>query len=430
MADLKRGGAAAGKSSGVFVHIMTLLTGRGAETIIAFLCMPVVTRLYLPADYGIAVSLISTATMLMPLATLTYERAIVFAQSDAEQFQLATLAWGSACLLSLLLEAVFGFGGFDWLSRFNAEFCQWLWLVPLYMICRATWVIVEQTAIKRCRYKKLAVAGIFDVCCSMAVRVAGGMVYGSQVLILAMAYLFGLSMRFLVGGIGGERTPGRWTSLRPDMLWTTAKYYHEYPQFQVWGSLFRTLSGNLPVVLLSIYYSSASAGVYAMSLAIARRPLETFLNSYRAVFLQRGALFQDHPAQFLAYFRKHTLMVCLTGLLPFTALGFFAPDIFPVLLGAKWTQAGEFVQIIAVWLYSLLISMPAVAAFAVLRRQQVWFKLSVLNALLQIGSLVWAHYRGDDIVLALTLYAHFGAVINLLTVLVAERLIIRRVKNG
>ena len=79
-------------------HVVTLASGTALGQLLLVLALPVLTRLYTPADYGALAVYSSTLTVLLVLASLRFEVAIPLPDDDR--------AAGSLLALSLLALAV------------------------------------------------------------------------------------------------------------------------------------------------------------------------------------------------------------------------------------------------------------------------------------------------------------------------------------
>lgn len=405
---------------GFLSKVATLLGGKGVEAAIALAFIPIVSRIFTPEDYGLAVSLIAIATILMPCATLMFERAIVLSNNKTEECSLIAICIISSLVFSASLALLNEFGVFDRLVEGNGGLAEWLWVIPIYLLIRSLLVIGEQIAIKAMRYKQLATAGVFDVAIAMAIRISAGYKYGSEVCVLIVAYAVGMIVRSVSSLRGGIQWRGLLSSLvNIKELLQVSRQYKEFPLYQMGGTLFRASTNNLPVILLTSVYSPAIGGVYAMAAALSFRPLSMVLMSYRSVFLQQGAALQNDKSGLRSFFIRHTLLTIVIGLIPFLALFFLSPLLFPWLLGENWVEVGNYIQILSPWLYSLFIGMPAVGLFVLIRKQHIWLKITVVNSVLQLSPFVLATVLALDIMQLLWLYSIIGAVVNGLMVFIA-----------
>lgn len=84
---------------------------------------------------------------------------------------------------------------------------------------------------------------------------------------------------------------------------------------------------------------------------------------------------------------KSTLLMSVIGLVPFSIIFLWGDLILPWVLGEAWGRAGEYSQWIALWMFSVLITRPAVAAMPVLKLQGFLLVYEIIITVLRIGSI-------------------------------------------
>ena len=67
----------------------------------------------------------------------------------------------------------------------------------------------------------------------------------------------------------------------------TAKKYKKFPMFNSWPSLFDSLRGALPVIFLSSFYGTVSAGYYSLAMRILWLPSSLLGSSISQVLFQK-----------------------------------------------------------------------------------------------------------------------------------------------
>nr|WP_320193891.1 oligosaccharide flippase family protein [uncultured Desulfobacter sp.] len=413
------------KTSTFLKNVATLISGKGLEAIIGFGLMPVVTRIFSPEDYGVAASLTATATILIPLATLSYQSAIVFTRRPDQEAALFRIVLILACLLSFFVVILVKVN--DSLSLFTLEsgLSDWLWVIPIYVIIRGAYVCFEQMLIKRREFKWLSSSGVFSVSAAMVIRLVWGGLQGSCVGILITAYVSGFIIKV---GICASRIKNLKNFLLSRLEYRTliavAREYSDFPKFQMVGSFFRSMANNLPVTLFVTLYSPEVAGVYAMTLALSRRPLEMLLVSYRSVFIQESARIQDDFKLLRKLFLKHTLAISIIGGSSSLILFEGAPKLLPWVLGPKWAGVGIYLQILVPWLFSLLLCLPAASMYIVMRKQRIWAKIIIFESLLRVLVIPVGSYTNLTIETILWGYSIIGAISGIVTVLIVDKLLV------
>jgi O-antigen/teichoic acid export membrane protein len=100
-------------------------------------------------------------------------------------------------------------------------------------------------------------------------------------------------------------------------------------------------------------------------------PINLLSNTILDVFKQKAT--EDYNKYgnckdiFLNTFKKLVIL----GILPFSVLGIFAPDIFVFVFGENWRISGEFAQIMAPVLFLKFITSPLSYTFHIRQKQQL-----------------------------------------------------------
>ena len=110
------------RRAGVLNSIGILVSGTAAAHAITALAMPVVTRLFTPADFAAAAAFSSLVGILVVAVCLRFEVAIPLPEDDAEAANLLALSAGST-VLAALVAAVRTLSWRSWASRRSFPTC-------------------------------------------------------------------------------------------------------------------------------------------------------------------------------------------------------------------------------------------------------------------------------------------------------------------
>src|SRR5262249_37408183 len=130
--------------------VVTLASGTALAQLLLALAMPVLTRLYTPADYGSLAVYSSTLTVLLVCAPVRYEVAIPLPEDEPTAASLlvltVSLLTGTAIILSLLVWV----GGDGFVRVFKVPSLQpYLWLVPVGLFGAGMYQALSYWAIRR-----------------------------------------------------------------------------------------------------------------------------------------------------------------------------------------------------------------------------------------------------------------------------------------
>jgi O-antigen/teichoic acid export membrane protein len=120
------------------------------------------------------------------------------------------------------------------------------------------------------------------------------------------------------------------------------KEYKKFPLLTLPTQLLNNLSAQLPVMLISMWYSSSLTGYYFFSLKILSIPMAFIGTSVSQTFFQKFNEIKDnktiHPKVFIL---KIWSILFLIGIIPLSLIFFFGVDIFSFVFGNEWSKAGQ-----------------------------------------------------------------------------------------
>jgi O-antigen/teichoic acid export membrane protein len=156
------------------------------------------------------------------------------------------------------------------------------------------------------------------------------------------------------------------------------KRHRKFPMYSTWSALLNTASWQLPAFLLFRFFSSTVVGYYALGFRVLQMPMDLIGSAIAQVFFQRASEARVHGT--LAALVENTLRrLVMIGLFPMLMLTIVGRDLFAVVFGANWAEAGVYTQILSVWAFVWFVSSPISALFSVLEKQELDMLLNVVN---------------------------------------------------
>ncbi len=191
-------------------------------------------------------------------------------------------------------------------------------------------------------------------------------------------------------------------------MWAGAKRYKKFPLFNTWASLLDQSSQQLPILLLTAFFTTAVAGQYSMGYKILRLPIALIGASISQVFYQRAS--KAHHEQNLPQIVKNTShQLIVFGLFPMLLLTISGRELFVLFLGAQWADAGIYSQILSIWTFFVLISAPMATLFSVLEKNEFHLIFAIVIFITRAISLVIGGLL-NNIILAMVLYSITGSL--------------------
>ena len=113
-------------------NVAILISGKTVAAIIALAAVPIIARLFVPADFGVAAIFASITGIASSVATLRYGTAIVLPEGESEAASIMAFSYRvllTVCAALWLLIALYEFSPAKW----NALelLGNWKWLLPV-----------------------------------------------------------------------------------------------------------------------------------------------------------------------------------------------------------------------------------------------------------------------------------------------------------
>ncbi len=390
--------------SGSVRDVLTLASGRLGAAAVSFLSAPFIARLFEPAHYGVAALFIAIATPAALILPLAYQNAIVIPKDPGTARVLIRLAILLAAILSALFLLALASAHFLAIPLpFAERLGVWSWAVPLGMLVLALSQIFEGWLTRTRGFMPSAKATFLQAAVTSGGRLSAGAAWGSSIWGLIAPYLAGISLRLalLARSAWQRREPAENIPMVPGQLAKVARQYRDFPVYNLPAGFLRALSDNLPVLFFAPVFGAAAAGFYAMADRLIKAPLSMGAMSVRRVYLQRASAILHRGGDLKHSYVKVTGYLALLGLLPLALLMLAGQPLMELLLGGRWSQAGLFAEILAPWLYLMLVSRPATALVDLLRQQRPWLAVQISSALLRAVAmfLAWQWSAKEEYVL-------------------------------
>ena len=419
-------------------QVSLLLSGTMLVQLINFGFMPLVLRLYGPAEFGVLGAFNALLLLLFPIAALCLPMAVVQGRNRTESRYIASAAWAAAVgfsVLTLLLLLLFKQHLLQLLSAESIG--NLVFLLPLAMLFAARLQISQQLLIKQQQFKVLAKADVLQALLVNLARLLLGLwqsVAAILVAIASFAYLLHVTLLRLFYGQAGDN----WQPLSVLRhiasrrywlkLWRTLVRFRAFALFQTPQALLNAAAQSAPVLVLAAIYGSAAAGFYTLAKAILALPAMLLGRAVGDVFYPHFTAAYQQQKPLVLILAKASLSLAAIGLIPFSVFIIAGPWLFELVFGAQWVASGEYARWMAVWLYCAFINTPAVKAVMVLQVQHWAIALNVFTLSLRLAALGLVGYVTQDPVKAVAAFALVGVLHSSVFTLMA--LLFSKAKQG
>lgn len=373
-------------SSPFLRHVLTLMTGTAVAQGVTFFMMIVLARIYTPRDMGLLATYVSVASILVAVAALRYDMAIMLPRKEPEALSMARL--GMVCLTAVsLLATAASFPLSGLIERqWGHEVALWMPLVGLTTFLMSAVELFKYWFNRNSDYRAIAV----NQAEQQIGLTSGQLVLGAA----GMGGMAGLLLGHTAGQIFAFANLGRqagplWRRLpqdAPSLRWA-ARRYRRMPLLNGPNALADALRTN-GIQLLIGGYSVASLGQFQMAWRYLDAPLILINGAVARVFFQKLSTIE--PGQMRPLVRVTIKRAILIGLAPFALIYALSPWIFPFFLGSQWTESGSFARALTPWLFMMLITSPISNLFIVTEHQDWMLGFALVYTAVPLAWLHWS----------------------------------------
>ena len=369
-------------------NLAIMMSGKTIAAAIGFLALPVVARLFLPSDFGVAAMFVSIVGIVSSVATLSYGAALVLPREDHDAMVLLAFVFrvlASVCVIFFVLLGIYELSPFSWPALELLGI--WTWLLPLGVFLTSGIALQELWLIRIKAFKVDSTSLVAGNAVTAGSRIGIGALLGSSVFGLIIGYLAGLTSRLVLQQALGNI---KWQAIFRRIGWLTirdtARRYSDFPKLNAPAVLLFSIGQNLPILLFGVMFSPVVAGYYAMADRLSHVPISIVATSTRQVFLQKAASIDQRGGGLGKAFLLSTGGLALIGAIPFTCVWLFGQTLLTWILGERWFEAGLYLEILAPWLFTLLVVAPCHPVLIVLREQRFWLFMQAVLTAVRLGS--------------------------------------------
>jgi O-antigen/teichoic acid export membrane protein len=198
-------------------------------------------------------------------------------------------------------------------------------------------------------------------------------------------------------------------SISLDQISSGVKRYKKFPLLDTWSALLNTICWQLPPFLLSIYFSSTIVGFYALGLMVLQLPVSLVGGSIGQVFFQRASV-AKFDGTLSALVEDTVVSLTVLSIFPTLLLSVVGKEAFIVLFGSRWSEAGVFVQIMAIWIFFSFITSPVSTLFSILEKQGSSLIFNLILFPIRVCALALGGFLGDARI-AIALFSFTGVMV-------------------
>jgi O-antigen/teichoic acid export membrane protein len=360
--------------------------------------LPIVTRLYTPADFSVLAVFASLLSIVSVAACLRFDVAIPIPEHDAEAVNLLALALGCTAIIALVLALALMVAPTGAIALFKQPgLAPWLWLLPFGVVLTGGYSALQMWFVRKKEFGSIARSRVTQSAAASATQVGMGWLHWAPVgLILGQmlntgAGCIALGYRFVTR----ERDTLR--SVSATRMRSAFAAYDRFPKYSTFEALSNSASIQLPIILIAALAIGPEAGYLVLAMSAMQAPMGLIGTAVSQVYLSRAP--EEHRAGRLDSFTADVFGALVkSGVGPLILAGFVAPDLFAFVFGAPWRRAGVLVAWMTPWFIMQFLSVPVSMALHVTGRQRAALALQLFGLTLRVGAVLTAAALGANLI--------------------------------
>lgn len=373
-------------------NVLTLMTGTTIAQAIPIAISPILTRIYSPEDFGVFVLYTAIVSLVTAISTGKYELAIMLPSEKSDAFNIV--------IFSVLLSIFVSFISFIVIFIFNdkitnllgnQEISNWLYFIPISIILSSIYQSLNYWNNRNKYYKLMSKTTIVQASSNGTFNISLGMnQYGFSGLILTNILTGLISIIFVL--FNSAKYVFLLKTINKDRMINLIKQYKQFPLHTLPQNLIYQATLQLPIILFKAIFSLSVLGFYSLAYRVIVTPLSVVGNSLGQVYYQKASfLFNTDKEELFLYTRKLFLKLLLFSFLIALLLFNFLPDLFSIIFGHNWKNAGIIAQYLLIYLVYDFALTPFTKLYLVTNNNIFYLKWEIVRFLV-IGSFLYFFY--------------------------------------
>lgn len=328
--------------SEIIRNTFTLMMGTVFSQAIPIATIPILTRIFTPEDFGLLALYGACVTILGVIIAGRYEITIMLPKSDEEAKTLLQISIIISFLIATLLFIPILFLNEEIVNFLaNENIAPWLYLLPVSALLTGIYQSLTYWNNRQKNFKVIAVSrvnqsltqGLIQTSLGF-LKISGGLIIGQTIGIASSVIL--LTKK--------DKTHKRIKDIKnKNAIIRKMLEYRKFPQYSILGSLCDTAAAQMPIFILTRFYSQTITGVFSLTFRVLNIPAIVISAAVGQVFFQKIVeINHTAPEKLNKYIIKTFIILLLTYLPAIPILFIWGDDLFAFVFGEKWREAGVY----------------------------------------------------------------------------------------
>ena len=395
------------KKSEFLVNITKLGSATTIAQFISIGTAPILYRIYDKSHYGTLGLYMAITGVIGVFSTLQYLQTILLEKEDENAV--------NAMWLNRIINSFFAVFTFviililfpfiiDWVK--NPSLNKWLWFVPVSIFFAGQNQIFRVWANRKKEYNLLTFNMVFMAILTPLISIGLGYALQNETG-LFIGLIVGQSLPTLILFLGlRKKYELGFGAASFQKMKNLAIANKQFPIYSLPSEFVNRFTNQLPVFMLNSFVGPAAVGVYNLAMRMLGLPIQFIGGAISTVFQQRATEDYNNTGSCRPIFLKTLKTLSLIAVVPTLVVLLFGPDMFALVFGEKWREAGIYAQILVIMLSSKLIVSPLSYLFFIAKKQKedfIWHIWMLISNSIVFYIMLKLEYKVEMVLLAFSL---------------------------
>jgi O-antigen/teichoic acid export membrane protein len=361
----------------MILDIKKVLKGGVLAQLITLLFYPIITRMYEPSDMGVQAIFLALVNVISAGAAFALPIAIVLEKDEEVVKKLVNISLILSIIISIVICIIIYMLSIylDFMNVFIERLGGGIWIIPGAVGLGTLGVVTGQILSRNQQFQQIS-SMTWKSSLILNVSKLGMAGFGSYGLILANTF-FGL-FRYI---FSGEKIRIYFQSIKDLKLGGgVIGKYSQFVKYRMPQSVLFLVSSSVPVYYFSYYADLEFVGFLGLAMGIIALPTNVVVSSVSQVLYPKSVELTDQGKGLIEYLLMATGFVLLL-ILPFFFLIFFiGEELFSMVFGTKWANAGVICSALVYMYFAECIARPMLSLTPVIgwQKQLLVYELGLL----------------------------------------------------
>ena len=376
-------------------HVSILTGGTVIAQGLAFLALPLLTRLYTPENFSLFAIYTSALGIIATVASGRYNLAITMPRDD--HAALAVLSVALLCtlvttaLVTLMILVTSNLTD-SWLHASIGKYPdarQYLWLLPVGVLAYGAYDAIQYWTSRKRRFDTITRTRITRAIGGVTAQLAWGASSSGPLGLLVGHVVYGALGIVALARDLFERDRAMLRLISWRACKRQAKAFRRFPTLSVPEALLNVVGLHLPIIMIGLLNPGAEAGQLMLAMTVIGAPMALIGSSVSQVYISEAPdRLRDGT---LTAFTRQTMWTMFKYSAPLlVVMGLIAPFAFPLVFGQEWTRAGLLLLWMTPWFVAQFVASPLSAVLLVANRMIFAIALQLLGLFIRVGSVFFA----------------------------------------